>query len=49
MEKRLCYLFGKERFATDRLYGSEQLSCRRYDHLREVLPDCTSWTALPKT
>lgn len=45
----MYYLFGKEQFATDRLYGSEQLSCRLYDHLREVLPDCTSWTALPKT
>lgn len=37
---------GKEQVSTERLHGPEQLRHRIYDHLRELLPDCTSWTAL---
>ncbi len=40
------YLLGKEQVATERLHGPEQLRHRIYDHLREVLPECATWTAL---
>ena len=42
----LTFSRGKEQVATERLHGPEQLRHRIYDHLRELLPDCTSWTAL---
>lgn len=45
-EYGLTFSHGKEQVATERLHGPEQLRHRIYDHLREVLPDCTSWTAL---
>ena len=45
-EYGLTFSRGKEQVATERLHGPEQLRHRIYDHLRELLPDCTSWTAL---
>ena len=47
-EYGLTFSHGKEQVATERLHGPEQLRHRIYDHLRELLPDCTSWTALAK-
>lgn len=46
LEYGLTFSHGKEQVATERLHGPEQLRHRIYDHLRELLPDCTSWTAL---
>ncbi len=45
-EYGLTFSRGKEQVSTERLHGPEQLRHRIYDHLRELLPDCTSWTAL---
>lgn len=45
-EYGLTFSHGKEQVATERLHGPEQLRHRIYDYLLEVLPDCTSWTAL---
>lgn len=45
-EYGLTFSRGKEQVATERLHGPEQLRHRIYDHLREMLPVCTSWTAL---
>lgn len=45
-EYGLTFSRGKEQVATERLHGPEQLRHRIYDHLRELLSDCTSWTAL---
>ena len=42
----LTFSHGKEQVATERLHGPEQLRHRIYNHLRELLSDCTSWTAL---
>ena len=47
-EYGLTFSHGKEQVSTERLHGPEQLRHRIYDHLRELLPDCTSWTALVK-
>ena len=45
-EYGLTFSRGKEQVATERLHGPEQLRHRIYNHLRELLSDCTSWTAL---
>ena len=45
-EYGLTFSHGKEQVATERLHGPEQLRHRIYNHLRELLSDCTSWTAL---
>lgn len=45
-EYGLTFSHGKEQAATERLHGPEQLRHRIYNHLRELLSDCTSWTAL---
>lgn len=45
-EYGLTFSHGKEQVATERLHGPEQLRHRIYDHLREVLPECATWTAL---
>ena len=45
-EYGLTFSHGKEQVTAERLHGPEQLRHRIYDHLRELLPDCTSWTAL---
>lgn len=45
-EYGLTFSRGKEQVATERLHGPEQLRHRIYDHLLELLPDCTSWTTL---
>ncbi len=45
-EYGLTFSHDKEQVATERLHGPEQLRHRIYDHLRELLPDCTSWTVL---
>ena len=45
-EYGLTFSRGKEQVATERLHGPEQLRQRIYDHLRELLPNCTSWMAL---
>lgn len=47
-EYGLTFSRGKEQVATERLHGPEQLRHRIYDHLRELLPDCASWTTLAK-
>lgn len=45
-EYGLTFSHGKEQVSTERLHGPEQLRHRIYDLLRELLSDCTSWTAL---
>ena len=45
-EYGLTFSHGKEQVATERLHGPEQLRHRIYDHLRELLSECTSWTTL---
>ena len=45
-EYGLTFSHGKEQVSTERLHGPEQLRHRIYDYLLEVLPACTSWTAL---
>ena len=45
-EYGLTFSHGKEQVATERLHGPEQLRHRIYNHLRELLPECASWTAL---
>lgn len=45
-ELKLTFSHGKEQVSTERLHGPEQLRHRIYDYLLEVLPACTSWTAL---
>ena len=45
-EYGLTFSRGKEQVTTERLHGPEQLRHRIYDHLRELLPNCTSWMAL---
>lgn len=45
-EYGLTFSRGKEQVATERLHGPEQLRHLIYDHLRELLPDCDSWTTL---
>lgn len=45
-EYGLTFSRSKEQVSTERLHGPEQLRHRIYDYLLEVLPACTSWTAL---
>ena len=45
-EYGLTFSHGKEQVSTERLHGPEQLRHRIYGHLRELLSECTSWTAL---
>lgn len=45
-EYGLTFSHGKEQVSMERLHGPEQLRHRIYDHLRELLSECTSWTTL---